>query len=205
MEALNIPRMPRFLMPATAFLLLISVCSWLAIERGRLNEELGKTKAQLSDQQRREQEIAGQLAAEREQSGKLKSELDRLLDTVVPSPPQARPSILSFLLTTILRPRGPGEPQEQTQQITIPPQTDLVRLQVKLEKGDSRKYQAAIKAVGGPQVWNQRSLQPRSGAITVNVPADRLQHDDYFLTLSVANPLGETEVINSYPFRVIRK
>ena len=104
-----------------------------------------------------------------------------------------------------MTPRGAGEPQEQTQQqITIPPQTDLVRLQVKLEKGDSRRFQATVTAVGGPQVWNQRSLKPRSGAITVNVPADRLPHDDYILTLSVANPLGEPEVINRYDFRVIR-
>jgi hypothetical protein len=202
METLNIPRMPRFLLPATAFLLLISVCSWLAIERGRLNEELGKTKERLSNQQRREREIASQLAAEQEQNGKLKSELDRLLDTIALPPPQARPSILSFLLAPIQGSRTEGETQ---QQITIPRKTDLVRFQMKIEKVDSRRFQAAIKAVGGPQVWNQRSLEPRSGAITVNVPADKLPQDDYILTLSVANPSGETEVINRYAFRVIRK
>src|SRR5215475_10421585 len=51
---------PRFLAPATAFLLLSSFLSWMMIERSRLNEELGKTQAQLSDQQAREREIAGQ-------------------------------------------------------------------------------------------------------------------------------------------------
>src|SRR5215475_12657000 len=204
MEALNIKRTPQFLLPASAiaFLLLISVCGWLAIERGRLNEELERTRARLSDQQRHEQEIAGQLAAEREQSGKLKSELDRLLGAVIPPPPQSRPSILSFLLTTILSPRGSGDSQ---QQITIPRQTDFVRLQIKLEKVDSRKYQATIKAVGGPEVWNQRSLELRSGVITVNVPADKLPLNDYILTLSAASPSGETKVIDRYSFSVIRK
>ena len=201
-EALSIPRMPRFLLPATAFLLLFSVISWLAIERARLNEEIGKTKAQLSDQQRREREIADQLAAEREQSGKLKSELDRLLGTLATKPPRTPPSILSFFLKPMLTPRSGGETQPQ---ITIPRETDLVRLRMKIEKDDPRRFQAAIRIVGGPQVWNQRSLKSSSGAITVNVPADKLPLNDYILTLSVMTPSGETEVINRYPFRVIRK
>src|SRR5215813_2525458 len=202
MEALNILRMPRILLPAAAFLLLISFCSWLAIERGRLKEELGKTQAQLSDQRRHEQEFEGQLATEREQSGRLKSELDRLLETLGAQTSQSRPSILSFLLRPSGGSRGNGETQ---QQITIPRQTDLVRLKIEIEKGDSRKYHAAISIVGGPQVWNQRSLEPRSGLITVNVPADKLPLEDYFLTLTAATSSGEPGESIRYHFRVIRK
>jgi hypothetical protein len=201
-ETLNALRRPRFLLPAAAFLLLLSVLSWILIERSRLNEELGKARAQLSDQQRREREIAGQLAAEREQSGRLKSELDRLQETLAPKPPQAPPSIFSFLLKPMLAPRSGGVDQ---QQITIPRETDLVRLRMKVETGDSRRFQAAIRKVGGPQVWNQRSLKPRSGAITVNVPADKLPVEYYILTLSAATPTGETKEVNRYVFRVLRK
>lgn len=194
---------PRFLAPATAFLLLLSILSWMMIERSRLNEEIGKTQAQLSDQQRREREIAGQLAAEREQGAQLKSKLDRLLESIAQTPSLTPPSILSFLL----KPGGPkrteGEPQ---QQITIPRETDLVKLQMKVEKGDSRRFQAAIRAVGGPQVWrSQQSLKPRSGEVAVTVPANKLPVDDYILTLSVTTPTGETELINPYVFRVMRK
>jgi hypothetical protein len=193
---------PRFLAPATAFLLLLSALSWMMIERSRLSEELGKTQAQLSDQQRREVEIKRQLAAEREQGAQLKSRLDRLLESIAQRPSLTPPSILSFLL----KPGGPtrtgGEPQ---QQITIPRETDLVKLQMKFEKGDSRRFQAAIRAVGGPQVWSQRSLKPGAGAITVTVPANKLPMNDYILTLSATTPTGETEEINPYVFRVIRK
>jgi hypothetical protein len=193
---------PRFLAPATAFLLLLSILSWMMIERSRLNEELGKTQAQLSDQQRREREISGQLAAEREQGAQLKSRLDRLLESIAQRPSLTPPSILSFLL----KPGGPtrteGEPQ---QQITIPRETDLVKLQMKFEKGDSRRFQAAIRAVAGPQVWSQRSLKPGAGAITVTVPANKLPMNDYIMTLSATTPAGETEEINYYVFRVIRK
>jgi hypothetical protein len=202
MTMINILRTPPFLAPATAFLLLLSALSWMAIERSRLNEELGKTKAQISDQQRREREIADQLAAEREQSGKLRSELDRLLKTIASNLPQGSPSIISFLLRPALMPRVEGE---TPQQITIPRETDLVTLQMKIENGDSRRFQAAIRKVGGPQVWRERSLKPRSGIITVNVPVDKLSVDDYILTLSATTSMGEIEQINRYVFRVARE
>jgi hypothetical protein len=200
-EILNALRRPQFLLPAAAFLLLLSALSWLALERSRLNEELGKARSQLSDQQLREREIEGQLRAEREQSGRLKSELERLAETLAPKPPQSHPSIITFLLRSIMSPRGPSADQ---QQIPIPRGTDLVRLRMEIAKGDSRGFQASIRAVGGPQVWSRRSLKPGAGAITVNVPADKLPMDDYILTLSVTTPTGETEDINRYSFRVLR-
>jgi hypothetical protein len=193
----------RILAPAAAFLLLFSTLSWVMIERARLNEELEKTKARLSDQQRQEREIEGRLAAEREQSGKLKSELDRLLESLASMPSQTPRSIISFLLKPSQGARPPGGSELPV--ITIPQKTDLVRLQMKIQNGDSRRFQAAIRSVGGPPVWSQRSLIPKSGAITVNVPADKLPVDDYFLTLSATTPTGGTEEIDKYPFRVNRK
>ena len=201
MEILNALRRPKFLLPATASLLLLSALSWMALESSRLNEELGKARSQLSDQQRHEREIQDQLVAEREQNGRLKAELDRLMETLAPKPPKSPPSIISFLLRAILSPRGVGADQ---QPITIPPGTDMVRLQMVIANGDSRRFQASIRAVEGSQVWSRRSLKPGSGAITVNVPADKLPMNDYILTLSATNPTGETEEINRYGFRVRR-
>jgi hypothetical protein len=201
MEALSAPLRPRFLAPAMASLLLLSILSWLLVERSRLNDEIGKAQAQLSDQQRREREAADQLAAEREQSRNLKSELDRLLESISQRPSLKPLSILSFLLT-------PGQTRiggSDLQQITIPPLTNLVTLKMKLDKDDSRRFQATIREVGGPQVWSRRSLKLKSGAITVDVPADKLPMNDYILTLSATTPTGETEVIDRYSFRVIRK
>jgi anti-sigma factor RsiW len=206
-EALNSPRVLRTGLATAAMLLLFGGGVWLALERARLIHELRRTGAQLSEQQRRERAIADQLAAEREQSSQLKSELDRLLETPGQRPSQqprqaGRPSILSFFLSPMLAPRSVGGPP---QQITISRETDLVRLQMKIDEGDSRRFQAAIRAVGGTRVWNQRSLAPRSGEITVDVPAHKLPLGDYFLTLSATAPTGETEEINRYFFRVIRK
>ncbi|HEU0185940.1 MAG TPA: hypothetical protein VFS27_11540 [Blastocatellia bacterium] len=192
---------PRFLATATAFLLSLSILSWLLIERSRLNGEIEKARARLSDQQRREREVLDQLATEREQSRNLKSELDGLLESISQGLPLKPPSILSFLLTT-------GQARiigSNLQQITIPPGTDLLRLRMKLDKDDSRRFRAAIRAVGGPQVWSRRSIESRSGAITVYVPTNKLPVNDYILTLSVKTPTGETEEIKNYSFRVLKK
>jgi hypothetical protein len=192
---------PRFLATATAFLLLLSSLSWLLMERSRLNGEIEKARAQISDQQRREREVVDQLAAERDQSRNLKSKIDSLLESISQGSPLKPPSILSFLLTT-------GQTRiigSELQQIAIPPGTDLVRLRMKLDKDVSLRFQAAIRAVGGPQVWSRRSLKSRSGAITVDVPADKLPVDDYILTLSATTPTGETEEIKNHSFRVLRK
>ena len=200
-ETLSALLTPRFLAPAAAFLLLSSILSWLLVERSRLNSEIIKVQSQLSDQQRREREISGQLEAEREQSRNLKSELDRLRESISQRLPLKPPSILSFLLSE----GGTRVEGSDLRQITIQPGTDLIRLRMKLDKDYSSRFQATIRAVGGPQVWSRRSLKPRSRIVYVDVPAGKLPVDDYILTLSAMNPNGETEDIKSYSFRVIRK
>jgi hypothetical protein len=206
-EALNGPRILKIGLATAAMLLLFGGGVWLLLERERLIDELRRTGAQLSERERQERAIADQLAAERERSGQLKAELDRLLETPGQrssgQPGRAgRPSILSFFLSPMLAPRSEGEPQ---QQITISRETDLVRLQMKIEERDSRRFRAAIRAVEGTRIWNQRSIVPRSGEITINVPAHKLPLGDYILTLSARAPAGETEEINRYFFRVIRR
>ncbi len=205
--ALNKPKILMVSFAAAAILLLFGGSAWLLLERARLMQELGKTSAELSERQRREREIADQLAAEREQSGKLKSEIDRLQETIAQKTTQtpdqpARPSIFSFFLAPLLATRTEGASQ---QQFTISPDIDLVRLQMKIEPGDTRSFQVAIRMVGEAEVWNQRPIDPRSNAITVNVPANKLPLGDYILTLSAMTPTGEQEEINRYSFRVLRK
>src|SRR5215475_15931428 len=131
MEVLSALLTPRILAPAIAFLLLLSALSWLLLERSRMREELEKTQALLSDQQRHEREVADQLAAEREQSGKLKSKLNRALESPAQKPPLTPTSIISFLLTPVQTSRTEGE---TLQPFTIPRGTHLVRLRMKIEE-----------------------------------------------------------------------
>jgi hypothetical protein len=204
-ETLNSARALRIGLVVATILLLSVGLTWLLLERARLNSELGRAQARLSEQQRLELETASQLAAERKQNDKLKSELNRLQETISkdssqPSDQIERPSILSFFLSPTLV-RSGSEPQ----QIAITGGTEMVRLRMMIEKGDLRKFQAVVRTVEGTQIMNQRSLIPRSNTIAVNIPANKLPLGDYILTLSAITPPGETEEINRYFFRIHRK
>jgi len=191
---------PRRLATGAASLLLLAALAWLAIERVRLNRELGSVQTQLSAQQRREHEIAGQLAAERDQSGRWRSELERALEKLSQRPAHSPPSVLTFLLTQGLSARGQGE----TQQIMIPREADLIRFQMKPDELDSISYEATIVIVGGPQILKQRSLKATAGTITVAIPASKLPAEDYFLILSASTGAGQTREIDTYVLRVTR-
>jgi hypothetical protein len=206
-EILNWSKLLRFGLPAMAMLLLVGVLALLVLERSRLTTELERTKAQLSDQQRRAQEISDQLAIERAQNGAMKSEIDRMRDTLAQQPAPllggaAKPSIFSFFLSPLGTIRSEGASQ---QQLTIPRGTDQIRLQMKVGTENARTYRAVIRTVEGAQIWTQRSITPRSGAVSVNAPADKFPLGDYILTLSATTATGETQEVNRYFFRVIRK
>ncbi len=192
-------------MASAALALLFLSAGLLLFERARLNEELGKAKAELSEQQRLQRERDNQLAAEREQRDKLKSELQQLQESIaqkpVSSPQPNRLSVLSFLLSPIRVRTGDGSQQ----QISISRDTGLVRLRMNVEEGDSRSFQATVGTVGGERILEQQSLRPRSNAVSVNIPADKLPMGDYILRLSATNSSGQTEEVNRYFFRIVRK
>jgi hypothetical protein len=203
MGSLTIPRFAQAGL-AAAMLLLIAGLAWLAIERSRLNQELAETRARLSEQQRREGEFEDRLAAEREQSSRLKSELERMQDTVAQKTPPPAPPVRRSIFSVILSPmlvRGAEGPR----QIALSKELDAVRLRMRVDPGDSRRFLAVINTDNRTEVWRRQSLKARGGFVAVTVPAAELLLGDYILTLSAASSTGETEEINRYYFRVIRK
>lgn len=204
METLIAPRSLQIGLVTATLLLLIAGFAWLALERERLRRELGSASAHLSDQQHREQEITNQLAAEREQSGQLKAELERLREATAQSQsrpsPTNRQSVFSFFLSPLLT-RSESEPQ----QINIPRQTDILRLRMNVERNNALRFQATVRTVEGKRIWSQRSINARADNATVSIPASKLPLGDYILTLSATNSTGETQEVNRYFFRVLRK
>ena len=194
---------------AAAVLLLTVAVVWLLADRARLRREISRLESESGARESHAQDLTGQLAAQREQSGKLTAELERLRAAPGPSPsaPPARPSILSFALSPVLV-RGAGEPQ----QLTIARGTDLVRLRLRVEPDDARNFtawQARLRTVDGAPVWDGPSVRLQAGrggpTVTAGIPAGRLAAGDYILTLSGVGRAGDAEEYNRYFFRVVRK
>src|SRR5262249_27146619 len=102
---------------AAATLLVFGAFVWLARERVRLTAALEATRTQLTEQQRHEREIAGELAAARAENGTMRLELgqlqDRLAHQPAPPAPPDRFSVLSFFLSPMLTSRSGAEPQQR--------------------------------------------------------------------------------------------
>lgn len=192
-----------------AVLVLATVGLWLFFDRARARRELTVLKTESEAAHERERALAGQIAAAQEQNEKLADELGQLRAggnaSVAPPTPAPRRSVFTFLLSPTLV-RGSGE----SQTLTIPPETDAVRLQMKAEATNARRFQASVRTVEGRQVWGQQAIRPRIGdsktaVVTASVPAGKLAAGDYILTLSSVNQAGETEELNRYFFRVVRR
>lgn len=190
--------------------LLFAMCSlWLLLDRSRLRNQQEQLRAESQSKQNREEALSQQLANAKAESQKLESEIERLRvernGNAQPPIKQERiqlPTIYSLLLSPTLMRGG-----DKTQTATVPPQTNLVRLQMKVDQKDARRFQVNIRTVEGRQVWEQQVKppdNPGNSIISAQIPAGKLPMGDYILTLSATNPTGQPEEVNRYFFRVTR-
>ena len=195
-----------------AAMLLFAMCSlWLFLDRSRLRREQEQLRAENQSRQSREDALSQQLATAKTESQKLESEIERLRvvrngNAHPPTQPERtqRPTIYSLLLSPMLMRGG-----DNSQTATIPPQTDWVRLQMKVDRENVRRFQVSVRTVEGRQVWEQQINPPvdhaRNSIISAQIPASKLPVGDYILTLSADHPTGQQEEVNRYFFRVTRQ
>ena len=192
--------------------LLFAMCSiWLFLDRSRLRHEQEQLRADTQSRQDRENTLSQQLATAKSESQKLEAEIERLRverngNAQSPAQPERtpRPTIYSLLLSPILM-RGGDNPQTAR----LPSQTDVVRLQMKVDQEGARRFQVGVRTVEGRQVWEQQINPPvdhaRNSIIAAQIPASKLPVGDYILTLSAVHPTGQQEEVNRYFFRVTRQ
>jgi hypothetical protein len=196
---------------ATVLIMLGSV--WFFIESRRRQRELSQTRAASETQQRREPEQsqppanesrgADELAAERERVERRPQRVPQ--PTPTPTSGSAPRSVSLALTVGGVRSGDTG----QTPTLVIPPGTTQARLQLLLNDDDYPGYRAALRAVGGAEIFSQRGVKPRrakTGAIFVfTVPAHKLAAGDYVLTLGGINPDGEVDDLSKSLFRVEKR
>jgi hypothetical protein len=191
---------------AAAILLLLAGSVWLSIDDLRLRREMARIAGESERQRIREEELSDQIAATRNQNEDMRGALERLRgEHNNVTQPEARNlrGIISFTLSPRLI-RSGNNPQS----LAIPGDAAFVRLLMRVEQGDSRTFEAAVREVGGRQIWKVSTLKPRlensDYAVSVDIPAGRLVPGDYILKLSTLDSAGEPEEIASYFFRITK-
>ncbi len=178
---------------------------WLFLDRSHLRRSQEQLRVENQSLQNREQVLSQKLATAQQESQRLESEIVRLLaeQNVNAQPPQ-QPTIFSLLLSPLLV-RSDGAPQT----VIPPPQTDLIRLQMAVDRDKAGRFQVSISTVEGRRVWEQQ-IRPGDGLsknsiISAVIPGGKLPVGDYILTLSEINSTDEAQELNRYFFRVIRQ
>lgn len=178
-----------------AILLLLFGFGWMAIQKSLWHQARQEERiAEL----RRLHELESQIAQQNERNTQLNAELERL--RAKQSSTASQPSLFSFILLSGVR----GDSQQQT--LKIPPGTNQIRLQMKIENSDYRRYRVSLRPVDGGESWNPGPVNAVTGktgtTVSVKVPANRLRPGDYILTLAGIHSEGSPEEINRYFFRL---
>jgi hypothetical protein len=207
---------------AAGVLILLVGGSWFTVDSLRLRQQISQAQIRRDELQQREQALQQQLKDQQVANSKAEQELAQVraererLDqelkkhngqerTTAPqaSSVQGQTSIASFILNPGLR--GGGRIQE----LTIPPGSGRVALQLNLEPNDYQAYRAALIDQANHQtLWQSGRLRAHPGAsgkaISVSFSSDLLKPQTYLMQVSGVSYNGKTEVMSDYPFKVVK-
>jgi hypothetical protein len=200
-------RTPALLISWAAMILLMLGGSWLLIDRARLKGDLNQARDEREAFEREQAEAQQRLAEQNARNQQLAEELEQRnkvddADKIPqPRPQDALSGVVAFLLTSTGVRGGAGSTT-----LNIPPRTERVRLQVRLDNDEHNTYQAVIKNIEGKEIGSRTGLRARPDKIiSITLPANIFAEDDYILTLDGVKASGEKDVIGEYPFRISRK
>ena len=204
---------------AAAALLVLLVSGWLTFDNLRLRDQMNQAQAEREEIQRRERELQTELEDQRSGDSEKERELAALRERLAElerqsgrqpgaksdtEPERAGSSVVAITLAPQLR----GASQPAT--VTIPADASYVAFELELEPSDFTSYRAELKARPGDElIWRSASLKAKSAGdgkrIAVTVRAALLKSGVYNLEAHGVSPTGATEIISSYPFRVVKQ
>ncbi len=170
-------------------------------EKKALEEQERRASDELNEQKAANARLKDENQLVRDQSDRLREELDSLK-----LPPQRSdnqsPDVSYELAFNLVR--GGGD----TATLEIPRRAKLVELKLNLESTDFMRFRAELQTAGA-RVWERsyarQSIATSSRQAKIRVPATLLPTGDYVLTLSGASPGGSFDPVAEYSFRVVRK
>jgi hypothetical protein len=120
-----------------------------------------------------------------------------------PSAPQQAPQVYALTLSPVA-----VRSSSESISVAIPPGTDVVAIRLESDTGNRRlvAQRASIRIVGGDMVWEgsvtAETNRPAGTVARVEVPAARLQADDYLVTLFGTDQAGVEREWTQYYLRV---
>ena len=185
---------------ATALVLTVAG-SWLYFQNQRLRSEVKEAQA-VQDELRRQAEKRQGPAVDVGGAGQSQKVPP---STEIAELESAQAPTLTFTLNSGAL-RG-GESAQQD--LVVPSNVSWVLLQLPINEDQYVTYQADLQTVEGRKIRSAKGLSSRkSGARTIvvlRVPSNLITSGDYIVMLTGSGKSGETEEVESYSFRALRK
>jgi hypothetical protein len=195
--------------------LLVAVGIWSFIKIDRLQKQICEIQArqdspptpsdqneklerQITSERKRAQELTAQLERERD----LREQLEKDLTNRSTAPAAILPFL--FSLSPISVRSG-----DEASTFQIPTGAARVQIELVVEEGDYKRFEASVKLVDGNEIWKQSRLpiKSRSGTkfIELTLPAKILTEGDYLIKLQGLNNDGSLEDAEDYSFTIRKR
>jgi hypothetical protein len=184
---------------AAAAVLALVAAGYLLVQNVRLQREVTQALADRATLTKQAQDLESQLQGERSTMAGVREELSSVREELA----RVRPSVMaSFLLTP--QTRGVG----QVARVSVPRGARELTLRLVLESDDYPAYEASLKdPATGRILWRSAPVKAaREGdrrVVSITIPADGLKGQTYSVDLSGQMARGSSELLTSYPFRVV--
>jgi hypothetical protein len=191
---------PVFAFSVVAAVIIVAGSALLITQIFRLQDRLLNMQAEQNEKERQVQLLEQELVRERLRIEQLTAELDKTGG----EPGRDATAIASFLLSSsLVRDLGQKKPFE------LPATATQVELQITLGPADYASYRALLKTAGGEQKLSKSGLKtqstPSGKRLVVTIPAGIFDKRDYVLRLTGITRKGGQEVLDQYPFSIVRK
>ena len=200
--------------PGAAVALVLLACGALLVQDLRLRSGLAEAQRESAALDRRAHELEQQLNDQRGASAEVARELARLRASLAEAArPEAlrasdQPASVLQTLTAALVLLPQMRAGGSIPSLTVPRGTDGVTFELRLESNDFARYQVALKDPATNQImWRSGPLTARSAGgtplVAIIVPTRAMKSQHYSLELIGRSPAGKTEVVSSYPVRIV--
>jgi hypothetical protein len=184
---------------AAAAILVFVACSYLAIMNRRLRNEVNRVETERASLQERAQQLQEQLESQPAANAGASGTVHRH----GPQPLPDQPRIAAFVLIPELR--GSGLPP-----VSVARDIDLIVLKLELETSDFSKYRVALQESATRKIlWRSGDLEPvfdgDKKAVCLAFRAGLVKPQNYVVQLNGVRANGTSELLSSYPFRVMLK
>ncbi len=186
---------------AALSLLLALGGAWLLFETRRLRSELTSSQTAQSATERRERELSGLIAEQRDRQNQLLDELEKLRA----DRQQSGASSLSFVSLLLIA----GQDRDSGAEIpllVIPEGVDQAQLRLKIREGGYARYRISIQTADGRTIRTLQNLHHSPNNIfTIWLPTRILNRGEYVISLSGVDDNGEIDNLSKTIFRVESK